>query len=138
MQIFSTKCIQKIIKRYFWAFSLVILVLDVEFPFVSLFFKRYPKDIQKMRNLYIIKMGSFLLPYASSSIESIICIRIFSNSYSAILFVNNIDICNFHLSKKKSSSDEDDLPMGDVLAVRLNSHSWTTSRQYSHEPATNT
>ena len=90
-----------------------------------------------MRNLYIIKMGSFLLPYASSSIESIICIRIFSNSYSAILFVNNIDICHFHLSKKKSSSDEDDLPMGDVLTVRLNSHSLTTSRQYSHEPATN-
>ena len=39
---------------YFWAFSLVILVLDVEFTFVSLFFKRYPKDIQKMRNLYTI------------------------------------------------------------------------------------
>ncbi len=42
------------------------------------------------------------------------------------------------MNKKKSSSDEDDLALGDVLTVRLNSHSVTTGRQYSHEPVTNT
>ena len=35
-------------------------------------------------------------------------------------------------------ASEDTLPMGDVLTVRLNSHSVTTDRQYSHEPVTNT
>ena len=39
---------------------------------------------------------------------------------------------------KRASSDEDDLPMGDVLTVRLNFHSVTTGRQYSNEPVTNT